>query len=93
MLPKVEGANELSNFRPIVVANFVDKNIPNILADRLGTMASRILSPSRFVFIRGWSIYHLIGMISKCFNLLDSRCVDGNVGIKFNIAKALDTLD
>ncbi|KAL6204731.1 hypothetical protein ACLB2K_021998 [Fragaria x ananassa] len=44
-LPKVQDAHEITQFRPIALANFLFKIIPKILASRLGPIAARIISP------------------------------------------------
>ncbi|XP_024190656.1 uncharacterized protein LOC112194671 [Rosa chinensis] len=93
LLPKVEGANLISQFRPIALVYFLFKIIPKILADRLGPIASRIISPNQSAFLPGRRISDCIGLVSEGFNLLDRKTRGGNVGIKVDIAKAFDTLN
>ncbi|XP_062028868.1 uncharacterized protein LOC133744853 [Rosa rugosa] len=93
LLPKVEGANLISQFRPIALANFLFKIIQKILADRLGPIASRIISANQSAFLPGRRISDCIGLVSEGFNLLDRKTRGGNVGIKVDIAKAFDTLN
>ncbi|KAL6189533.1 hypothetical protein ACLB2K_040921 [Fragaria x ananassa] len=92
LLPKVQDAHEITQFRPIALANFLFKIIPKILASRLGPIAARIISPEQGAFIPGRRITSCIGTVSVCFNLLDRKAYGGNVGIKVDIAKAFDTL-
>lgn len=40
----------------------------------------------------GRNILYCILATSECFNLLDKKCFEGNVAIKADITKALDTL-
>ena len=93
LLPKIEGANVLSQFRPIALANFLFKIIPKILADRMSSIASRIISPQQTSFLKGRRITDCIGLVSEGFNLLDRKIRGSNVGIKVDIAKAFDTLN
>lgn len=93
LLPKVDGASSISQFRPIALANFLFKIIPKILADRLGPIASRIISVNQSAFLPGRRISDCIGLVSEGFNLLDRKIRGGNVGIKVDIAKAFDTLN
>ncbi|XP_061993341.1 uncharacterized protein LOC133711201 [Rosa rugosa] len=93
LIPKLEDAESISDFRPIALANFVFKIITRIMADRLGPIASRIISPNQSAFIRGRSIVDPIVLTSECVNLLDQKCKYGNLAIKFDISKAFDTLD
>ncbi|XP_062020822.1 uncharacterized protein LOC133737235 [Rosa rugosa] len=92
LIPKTEGANMISQFRPIALANFLFKIIPKIMADRLGPIASRIVSAHQIAFLKGRRIADCIGLVSEGFNLLDRKIYGGNVGIKVDIAKAFDTL-
>ncbi|KAL6139472.1 hypothetical protein ACLB2K_057776 [Fragaria x ananassa] len=89
----VDGASSISQFRPIALANFLFKIIPKILADRLGPIASRIISVNQSALLPGRRISDCIGLVSEGFNLLDRKIRGGNVGIKVDIAKAFDTLN
>ncbi|KAK9930542.1 hypothetical protein M0R45_027578 [Rubus argutus] len=93
LLPKVPEADVITQFRPIAMANFIFKIITRILADRLSPIASRIILPNQFAFLKGRQISDCIFLTSECVNLLDAPCIDGNVAIKFDIARAFDTLD
>lgn len=75
------------------MANFVYKIITCILTDRLGPNASRIVSPQQHAFFQGRSISDATILTSECMNILDKKCVRGNVAIKLDIRKAFDTLD
>ncbi|KAK9931811.1 hypothetical protein M0R45_019074 [Rubus argutus] len=92
LIPKVEHADSITQFRPIALTNFVFKIIPKILALRLSSIASRIISPQQHAFVAGRNISDCILMTSECFNLLESKCHGGNVAIKVDITKAFDTL-
>ncbi|KAL6130669.1 hypothetical protein ACLB2K_069048 [Fragaria x ananassa] len=87
-----EDAHEITQFRPIALANFLFKIIPKILASRLSPIVARIISPEQGAFIPGRRITSCIGTVSKCFNLVDRKAYGGNMGIKVDIAKAFDTL-
>lgn len=93
LVPKSHESEEVTDFRPIALANFVFKIITKIVADRLSPIASRIISPSQSAFIKGRSIVDPITLTSECVNLLDRKCKHGNIAIKFDIRKAFDTLD
>ncbi|KAK9289093.1 hypothetical protein L1049_017564 [Liquidambar formosana] len=92
LIPKVPNADSLGQFRPIVMANFIFKIIPKILADRLAPIAHWIISPNQTAFIKGRKITENIGLASECLNLLDHKSYGGNVGLKLDIAKTFDTL-
>lgn len=63
------------------------------MADRLGVIASQIISPQRTAFLKGRRISECIALVSEGFNLLDWKISGGNVGIKVDITKAFVTLN
>ncbi|XP_062013933.1 uncharacterized protein LOC133730332 [Rosa rugosa] len=93
LIPKVPGADSVTQLRPIAMANFVFKLITKIIADRLGCIAARIISPNQSAFLKGRTIADPIILTSECINLLDHKCKGGNIAIKFDVQKAFDTLD
>ena len=92
LIPKVDHADSIKQFRPIALTNFVFKIIPKIIAIRLASVASRIISPQQHAFVAGRNISDCILTTSECFNLLNSKCHGGNLAIKVDITKAFDTL-
>ncbi|XP_050379798.1 uncharacterized protein LOC126797169 [Argentina anserina] len=93
LIPKVPGAGTVTQLRPIAISNFIFKLITKILADSLGSIATRIISPNQSAFLRGRTIIDPIILTSECINLLDCNCKGGNNAIKFDVQKAFDTLD
>ncbi|XP_024178170.1 uncharacterized protein LOC112184116 [Rosa chinensis] len=73
LVPKKDEADSISNFSPIALANFTFKVITKILANRLGLVASRIVSSNQSGFIKGRSIADPIILTSECVNLLDRK--------------------
>lgn len=49
LIPKVKGANRIEDFRSIALANFQFKVITKDFADRLASIAPKIISPNRGV--------------------------------------------
>ncbi|KAL6127132.1 hypothetical protein ACLB2K_075175 [Fragaria x ananassa] len=92
LIPKVDHADSIKQFRPIALTNFAFKIIPKIIAIRLASVASRIISPQQQSFVAGRNISDCILTTSECFNLLNSKCHGGNLAIKVDITKAFDTL-
>ncbi|KAL6220498.1 hypothetical protein ACLB2K_008254 [Fragaria x ananassa] len=93
LIPKLQEYERVSDYRPIALANFSFKIITKILADRLGRVAAKIVSPNQSAFIAGRTILDPITQTSECVNLFNNSCKYGNVAIKFDISKAFDTLD
>ena len=75
------------------MVNFAFKIITKILLDKLGGIVSWILSPKQTEFVQSRHIHTSIGLVSERYNMLDREFTWGNVGIKFDIAKAFDTMD
>jgi len=69
LIPKIQGANSIKDYRAIIVANFKIKIISKILADRLALMATRIISPNQYGFVQGRQIQDCIGIASKAIVL------------------------
>ncbi|WCJ21304.1 hypothetical protein M5689_003468 [Euphorbia peplus] len=89
LLPKVEGAIEVEQFRPIGMSNFSFKIISKILADRLVIIAAKIVPNNQFGFIKGRSIHHCIAVASEGVNLLNKRCFGGSMCLKLTFRKHL----
>lgn len=64
-----------------------------MLADRISSIASKIISPNQTAFVKGRKIHQSIGLASECFNLLDNKTYGGNLALKVDIAKAFETID
>jgi hypothetical protein len=93
LIPKVQDADTISQFRPIAMANFKFKIISKILADRLATVLPNIISCEQRGFIKGRQIKDCICLTSEAVNMLHNKAYGGNLAIKIDIAKAFDTLD
>ena len=93
LIPKVPGADRLDNFRPLALANFQFKIITKILADRLGIIASKIISTHQRGFILGRHIQDCIMIASEAVNLLHRKTYGGNLAIKIDVRKAFDALN
>lgn len=93
LIPKIQGANNLDNFRPIAMANFKYKIISKILADRLASILPSLISPEQKGSIAGRSIRDGICLTFEVINILGNKSFCGNVALKIEITKAFDTLN
>ena len=93
LIPKVPGANSVDKFRPIILSNFIFKIITKILANRLASFIGNIVAPSQYGFIRGRHIEDCIVAASENVNLLNVKCLGGNMAMKVDIRKAFDSMD
>jgi len=69
LIPRTLGADKLENFRPINLSYFQFKVITKILADRLGSIASRIFSKYRRGFIH--NIGHAFALVAEICALVE----------------------
>ena len=92
LIPKIQGAESIKDYRPIVVANFKFKIISKILADRLALVAARIISPNQYGFVQGRQIQDCINIAFEAINMLSKKVRGDNVAYKVDIHKAFDTL-
>jgi hypothetical protein len=67
--------------------------ITKILADRLGGIASRIVSQQQRGFLSGRQAHEWIMIASEGANILDRKVYGGNMALKIDISKALDTTE
>ncbi|XP_019432112.1 PREDICTED: uncharacterized protein LOC109339158 [Lupinus angustifolius] len=80
------------DFRPIALANFQFKIITKVLADRLATIAPKIISKQQRGFIKDRHIHDCISITSEAINLLDHKTFGGNLAIKLDVKKAFYTI-
>lgn len=91
LILKVANSIRVTDFRPIVMGNFIYKVYIKIIASRLGSFIGDILSPTQFGFILGRRIHSCIALASEAINDLDLGC-NGNMALKVDITKAFDTV-
>lgn len=65
LVPKVASSIRISDFRLIVMGNFLYKIFTKIVATRLGSFIGDVLSPSQYGFILGRSIHTCIALRRK----------------------------
>ncbi|XP_019435927.1 PREDICTED: uncharacterized protein LOC109342391 [Lupinus angustifolius] len=93
LIPMETNAEKIEDYKPIALANFPFKIITKVIADRLASIAARIVSPEQRGFIKGISIQDCICIASEAINFIEHKTFCGNMAIKLDIRKAFDTLD
>ncbi|XP_042519185.1 uncharacterized protein LOC122092960 [Macadamia integrifolia] len=93
LIPKVDGADNLGNFRPLCMGNFFCKIITKVMALWLEPLLPRLISDEQGAFRKGKIIHDNIIVASKLVNLMFSSTRGGATSIKIDIKKAYDTID
>jgi len=93
LIPETQNVDAVELYRPIAMANFKFKIVSKIIADRLSSIMSSIISCEQRGFIHGRQIRDCICLTSEGINLLHKKTFGGNLALKIDISKAFDTLD
>lgn len=89
LIPKVADSIRISDFRPIVMGNFIYKIFTKVVYTRLGSFIGDVLSSSQYGFVPGRSIHTCIALASETINNLHLG-TKGNMAFKVDITKAFD---
>ncbi|KAK1692879.1 hypothetical protein QYE76_009576 [Lolium multiflorum] len=92
LIPKVPGADQITQYRPIALINVIFKIVSKAYASRLDPVAHRILSPNQTAFVKGRNI--LDGPLTLLEIIHDLRRRKHNgVLLKLDFEKAYDRVN
>lgn len=92
MIPKLEGANAVKDFRPISIINLLPKMISKLLVTRLAKFLPDLVSPNQTAFVQGRQI--LENFLATHEMLHHISVNKGHVVfLKINFVKTFDTLN
>ena len=92
LLPKVQGAEHISDFRPISLSNFLYLIFAKVLANRLRGALPSLISPFQSAFIPSWQMADSILLAEE---IVAAWRRDGTTGFmwKVDFSKAYDSID
>ena len=92
LLPKVQGANQVGDFRPISLSNIIYLIIAKVLVNRLRRLLQSHINPLQFAFIPG---RQMLDSIIIAEEIIVEWKRSGTTGFiwKVDFAKAYDSLD
>ncbi|XP_073051335.1 uncharacterized protein [Primulina eburnea] len=90
LIPKVDGAQAWTDFRPISLCNVTNKIISKLLYSRLSKVVGKLISPNQSGFVPGRVISDNILLAQELTHSLGLPSRGGNVILKLDMAKAYD---
>lgn len=91
LIPKKEGAERASDYRPISLLNGIQKILSKVLANRLELIMNDLISPSQSVFLKGRSISDAFVAVSEILGWGSKKAIEG-VALKVDFEKAYDRI-
>ncbi|XP_050217914.1 uncharacterized protein LOC126668778 [Mercurialis annua] len=91
LIPKIKGARDIKDFRPISLINGIFKILSKMLANRLGAVLHSLISENQFGFIKGRNIHDCHSIASELIHLTLKRKEQYFI-IKLDFQKAFDSV-
>jgi hypothetical protein len=92
LIPKVPGADDIRQFRPIALINVIFKFVAKTYAIRLSPVAHRMISSTQSVFIRGRHIHEGVLALQEIIHETKYKKLRG-VFLKLDFDKAYDRVN
>lgn len=92
LIPKIEGASNMGDFRPISLVTSLYKVISKVLVWRLRLVIGEMVSSTHSAFIQGSQILDSILIANECVDMM-RRSRNKGVVCKVDMKKAYDRVD
>ncbi|KAG7578318.1 hypothetical protein ISN45_Aa03g025130 [Arabidopsis thaliana x Arabidopsis arenosa] len=92
LIPKIPGAEELKNFRPISCLNTVYKIISRLLMNRLKTTLPDLILPNQTAFVKDRLLLENVLLASEVIQGYHINSRKARITLKVDIAKAFDSV-
>lgn len=92
LIPKIKGANQIKQFRPICLLNVIYKIITKVLTLRLNAIANKVVSETQTAFILGRFILDGVMIVHEALHESRRKRKYGII-IKLDFEKAYDKMN
>jgi hypothetical protein len=92
LIPKVPGADNISQFRPIALINVIFKMVSKAVATKLDPIANRVISPNQTSFIKGRFILDGILALHEVVHEVKAKR-EARILLKLDFEKAYDMVN
>ena len=89
LIPKVQEANVIQQYRPIYLLNTSFKIFTKVAANRLNSVADHVISPTQTMFMRGRNILEGVVILHETVHELHRKKQSGVI-LKIDFEKAYD---
>ena len=92
LIPKVQGAETLKDFRPISCCNILYKVISKVLANRLKVLLPGLIEPNQCAFIKGRLLLENVLLATELVKNYHKNSIGPRSVLKVDISKAFDSV-
>ncbi|KAG7541866.1 Reverse transcriptase zinc-binding domain [Arabidopsis thaliana x Arabidopsis arenosa] len=92
LIPKIQNASRVADFRPISCLNTMYKVISKLLANRLKSILPSVISHSQSAFMPGRSLSENVLLASEIVQGYNRKNLDSRAMLKVDIRKAFDSV-
>ncbi|CAL1357332.1 unnamed protein product [Linum trigynum] len=93
LIPKVQNADCMKQFRPISCCNILYKCIAKVLANRLREVLPIVISQNQSAFIKGRLISDNVLLAHEMVRLYNRKAISPRCALKVDVMKAFDSVD